>query len=151
MLKLFPLFDFSVFFIQLLTSFWNNFLLHFVISLDSFTSLPFPLSFVCLCNSASFTIIYPYQRCKKNWNRGVLRPPHPPPTPFVPVIGTKKPSFESNYTLHMQQKGEIGRHPPTSVLGPNKAHIDKISKLSEIIRICWYVVVMQKVYKHNGF
>ena len=39
----------------------------------------------------------------------------------------------------------------TAVLGGNKAHMNIVSKLPKIIRICWYVVIMPHVYSQNGF
>ena len=38
----------------------------------------------------------------------------------------------------------------TAVSGPNKAHMDTNSKLSKIIRMCWYMVIMAQVYQDNG-
>ena len=40
---------------------------------------------------------------------------------------------------------------PTAVPRPNKAHMNMISKVFKIIRICWYVVIMPHIYQQDGF
>ena len=39
----------------------------------------------------------------------------------------------------------------TAVPEPNKANINMLTKLSKIIRMCWYVGIMPQVYQQNGF
>ena len=61
-------------------------------------------------------------------------------------------ALKANYLEHKENLKackKVGHF--TAVSGPNKAHMDTISKLPKIIEICWCVVTMAQVYHHNGF
>ena len=55
-----------------------------------------------------------------------------------------------NFVIYLKLQSHLTWN-ATAVLGPNNAPINMILKLSKIIKICLYVVIMPHVYTQDGF